>query len=224
MQDELYLLEVLPPPIGQILLRNAHTALNELLLEVHLPLERSVVPLIVGGVELTDILVPGSHASMPARGVDIGEIVDGCFLLMLILVLQEVLEQHALLLQVYALLVVRKKALPLLGLLLQTCQPNVRVFLCNYRCLRSQLGLQQEPLVEFRLPLALLQDTTDAPPHCLLLSLSLLLRKVLVGLLGIGEDLPEEPLVPLLLKNGRTLSIRLPFGRGRRLELQGTLR
>ena len=132
MQDKLNLLEVLPPPISQILLRNAHTALNELLLEVHLPLERSVVPLIVGGVELTDILVSGSHASVPARGVDIGEIVDGCFLLMLILILQEVLEQHALLFQVYALLVIRKEALPLLGLLLQTCQPNVGVFLCNY--------------------------------------------------------------------------------------------
>ena len=141
MQDKLNLLEVLSPTISQILLRDAHTAFHELLLEMHLPLERSIVPLIVGGVELADILVPGSHASVPAGGVDIGEIADGCLLLMLIFILQEILEQHALLLQVYALLMIRKEALSLLSLLLQTRQPNVGVLLRHYRCLSPQLGL-----------------------------------------------------------------------------------
>lgn len=85
----------------------------------------------MGGVELADILVPGSHAPMPTCGVYIGEIADRCLLLVLILILEEVLKQHALLLQIYAFLMIRKEALSLLSLLLQTSQPNVRVFLSN---------------------------------------------------------------------------------------------
>ena len=135
---------------------------------------------------------------MPAGLCQAVEVADRRLGPVLILVLEEVLKQHALLLKIDVLLMIGEEVLPGLRIFLKLSGSDMRVLLGASSSLAPEFGLDEKPIIEVGFLLIDLKHLLNALLYASPLDGFILVIEVLVHLLGVLQDLLVDLIVSRL--------------------------